>query len=87
MDVRGCSRVTYEISIDVLNVSSYAVTTIHDGSPDTIPISLPQTSFSPDRIADDSYDAELRLVYHGEENGTTVERTITSRNITVKVSE
>jgi len=85
-DVQGCVRLTYEIRVETLNVSSFSVATVHDGSPETISLSLPQMSYSPDRVTADSYEAELRLVYHGEADGTPVERTLASRNVTVEVS-
>jgi|GEM_PF-4261526 len=86
-DVQGCVRLTYEINIDRLGFSSLSATTVSDDSPETVQLSIPQSTLSPDRITEDQYNAEVRLIYHGMENGNTVERPVTSQNITVEVTE
>lgn len=84
-DVRGCVRVAYEIDIDTLGITSLSTTTVSEDSPERLEFSIPKTSLSPDRVSEDQYDAEVRLIYHGIENETEVERTVVSRNITVEV--
>lgn len=86
-DVRGCVRLSYELSIDALGISSMSTTTVSDDSPERHRLSIPKTTLQPDRVSEDRYDAEVRLVYHGVENGTAVERAVVDRPITVEVTE
>ena len=86
-DIQGCVRLTYEINIDTLGFSSLSATTVSDESPEKVQLSIPQSTLSPDRINEDQYNAEVRLIYHGMENGNTVERPVASQNITVEVTE
>jgi len=84
-DVDGCVRFTYEISVAELGVTSFSVATVAADSADDTRVPIPEASFGPDRITEDRYDAEVRLVYHGTEDGSSVERTVASRNVTVEV--
>ncbi|WP_135820130.1 hypothetical protein [Halostella litorea] len=84
-DVRGCVRFTYEIRVAGLGVRSFSVATVSADSNGEARISIPKSSFAPDRITEDEYAAEVRLIYRGTENGAAVERTVASRNVTVEV--
>ena len=86
-DVQGCVRLTYEINIDTLGLSSLSTATVSTQSSEKVQLSIPKTTLSPDRIDEDHYNAEVRLIYHGMENGNTVERPVTSQNITVEVTK
>lgn len=85
-NIQGCVRVSYEISISELGITSLSAVTVSTDSPETLRISMSETTLSPDRVSEERYDAEVRLTYRGTENGTTVERTLASRNITVEVT-
>ncbi|QCS41688.1 hypothetical protein [Natrinema versiforme] len=85
-DVQGCVRVTYEISISELGITSLSAVTVSEESPEMLHVSMSETTLSPDRVSEEQYDAEVRLTYHGVENQTTVERTLIRRNITVEVA-
>ena len=84
-DVRGCVRLNYEVSIDELGITMLSTTTLSDDS--SAQISLPKTTLHPDRVDKNQYDGELRVIYHGEENGVPVERTVLSRTIPVEVAK
>lgn len=85
-DVDGCVRLTYELSVDSLGITSVSTETVHGESAEQRRLSLPTPSLRPGRVSEAQYDAEVRLIYHGMDNGTAVERTLATRTITVDVA-
>jgi len=84
-DVSGRPTVSYRIAIPELGRTVGTTAVLSRCTTGTQRLALDRSTFEPDRIDDDRYDATLYVVYRGTKNGTDVEETLVARNVTVEV--
>lgn len=84
-DVSGRPTVSYRIGIPELGRTVGTTAVLSRCTTGEQRLALDRSTFEPDRIDADRYDATIYLVYRGTSNGTDVEETLVAKNITVEV--
>lgn len=84
-DVSGRPTVSYRLSIPELGRTVGTTAVLSRCATGAQELALDRSTFEPDRIDDDRYDATLYVVYRGTANGTDVEEQLVARNVTVEV--
>jgi len=84
-DVSGRPTVSYRIGIPELGRTVGTTAVLSRCTTGEQRLALDRSTFDPDRIDEDQYDATLYVVYRGTEDGTDVEETLAARNVTVEV--
>lgn len=82
--VEGRPTVTYKIILHELTQTTGA-TTILSHCQDTTEMGIAKSTFEPDEITNESYNATLKVIYRGTESGEKVETELATKNITVEV--
>lgn len=85
-DVEGRPTVAYKIILhDLRQTTGSSVTLSHCRT--TADLSITDSTFAPDEITKESYNATLKIIYRGTENGEKVETDLATKNITVEVKK
>jgi hypothetical protein len=84
-DVSGRPTVSYRISVPELGRTVGTTAVLSRCTTGERRLALDRSTFEPERIDADRYDATLYVVYRGTANGTDVEETLVARNVTVEV--
>lgn len=85
-DISGRPTVAYKINLHELTRTTGS-STILSRCHNTTEVNIPESTFEPNEITEDSYNATLTVTYRGTSNGTNVEEILATRNITVEVVE
>lgn len=84
-DVSGRPTVSYRIGIPELGRTVGTTAVLNRCTTGEQRLALDRSTFEPDRIDADRYDATIYVVYRGTANGTDVEETLVVKNVTVEV--
>lgn len=86
-DVEGRPLLSYRIRVPRLSTELGSTTVLSSCTTGERTHSIPQATFEPNEIDNESYDATLFVVYRATEQGAEVERELLVTNVTVEVEE
>ena len=85
--IQGRPLVVYKVHIASLGRTIGTSTMLSHCTTGQRNLSIDTATFEPDQITKPKYNATIKIVYRGSENGTKIAETLVTRNISVEVQQ